>query len=135
MAASVVMTGCRKDDDGYDGGINDNYVGTWVADMYYENGNNKLLYPMGDLYDLPTITVNLKRNGECSGNGIVLNGKGTFAVKTGNKWDDGYWAIFTFMQNGEVVSTATLTSFTNDHKEGYVKLSGYDGKTFIFKRQ
>ena len=132
MAASVGLTSCQKDDVG---DMNSNYVGTWVCDQYYVGNIDNTLYPMGDLYDLPATTVALNGNGSCSGVGIVIDGKGEFTVKGGNWRDDGYWAIFTFTQNGKVVGKATLTSYTNDHKKGYVKIEGYEGKTFVFKRQ
>ena len=135
MTASVGITSCNNDEGGSPGGIKDEYVGTWVCNDYYVGDRDNLLYPMGDLYDLPTTTVILNSNGKCSGSGIVIDGQGTFSVKSGNVYDDGYWAIFTFKQNGQVVCTATLKTFTNDHKKAWVRLSSYEGKTFIFKKR
>lgn len=132
MAASVGLTSCSKDDAG---DMDSEFEGTWKAENYYEGSRDNLLYPMGDLYDLPATTVALNNDGTCSGRGLVINGNGTFTVKKYDWKEVGYWATFTFMQEGKVVCTATLTSYTNDHKKGYVKLSGYDGKTFVFLKQ
>lgn len=132
LAASVGLTSCEKDDVG---DMNSNYVGTWVCEQYYVGDIYNTLYPISNLHDLPATTVALNGNGSCSGVGIVINGKGKFAVKGGNRYQDGYWAIFTFTQDGKVVGKATLTSFTNDYKSGYVKIDGYEDKTFIFNKQ
>ena len=115
MAASVGLTSCSKDDDGgVAGAMTGDIVGTWVCDE---------------------AIVTLNADGTCSGSGVVINGNGNFSVKTGNFLKDDYHAVFTFMQNGKTVRTATLVSYTNDHKRGWVKLSGYEGETFIFDKQ
>lgn len=134
MAAVAVtgmgLAGCQNDAAEE---IDSDFVGTWKCDRYYVGDEYNVLYPMRN--DLPETTVVLNADGTCSGQGVVINGNGSFTIKTYNKNNTGYWAVFTFVQNGETVCTATLVSFTNDHKEGYLKLSGYDNKTFIFKRQ
>ena len=66
---------------------------------------------------------------------MLINGDGDFTVKTGNKWNDGYWAIIQFSQGGKKISTATLESYDNDRLTGYVDIEGYADKRFVFKKQ
>lgn len=135
IAASVGLTSCSKEDGDVPGGVNSNFVGTWVCDHYYVGTRDNLLYPMGDLYDLPLTTVVLNSNGTCSGSGIVINGNGSYTVQMKDYKKDDNYSVLTFTQNGKVVCTATLKTYTNDHKKGWVRLSGYDDKTFIFLKQ
>lgn len=133
MVASVGLTSCS--DEGIAGEMTEYIVGTWKCNQYYlgDNYREKIYIRNGDGC-VPT-TVTLNANGKCSGNGMIINGQGTFTVKTGNRWNDGYYAILTFMQEGNVTSTVTVKSYTNDHLTGEAQLSGYDGKTFIFTKQ
>ena len=135
MVASVGLTSCSKDDDGVAGAMTGDIVGMWKCDYYYIGGNSGNQYPMGDNYDLPVTTVTLRADGTCEGSGLIVNGKGNYTVVTANGWKDGYWAIFTFTQNGKTVCTATLESYNNDHMTGYVTLSGHGDKWFVFKKQ
>lgn len=135
MAASVGLTSCSKDDDGVAGAMTGDIVGTWRCESYQDGSNDNYLYPMGDDYDLPVTTITLRSDGTCEGSGVIINGKGNYTVVTANGWEDGYWAIFTFTQNGKTVCTATLESYTNDHRTGYVTLSGHGNKWFVFKKQ
>ena len=134
MAASVGLTSCSKDDDGVAGAMTGDIVGTWRCEHYQDGSNYNYQYPMGDDYDLPVTTVTLRADGTCEGSGAIINGKGNFTVKTGSKWEDGYWAIFTITQNSKTVCTATLESFDNDHRTGYVTVSGHGNKWFVFKK-
>ena len=130
MAASVGLTSCSKDDDGgVAGAMTGDIVGTWKCEYYQDGSNYGHFTATSEL-----TTVTLRADGTCDGSGMIINGKGNYTVKTGNKWEDGYWAIFTFTQNGKTVSTATLESFDNDHRTGYVSLSGYGDKWFVFKK-
>lgn len=136
MAASVGLTSCSKDDDGgVAGAMTGDIVGTWCSEYYQDGCNYDYQYPMGDNYDLPVTTVTLRADGTCEGSGLIVNGKGNYTVVTGNGWEDGYWAIFTFTQNGKTVCTATLESYANDRRTGYVTLSGNGDKWFVFKKQ
>lgn len=135
MTASVGLTSCSKDDDGgIAGAMTSDIVGTWKCEYYCIDGSSGNQYPMGDNYDLPVTTVTLRADGTCEGSGVIINGKGNFTVKTGKWWEDGYSAIFTFTQNGKTVCTATLESYTNDHRTGYVTVSGNGDKWFVFKK-
>jgi hypothetical protein len=136
MAASVGLTSCSKDDDGgVAGAMTGNIVGTWNCEYYCIDGSSGNQYPMGDDYDLPFTTVTLRADGTCEGSGVIINGKGNYTVVTANGWEDGYWAIFTFTQNGKTVCTATLESYNNDRMTGYVTASGHGDKWFVFKKQ
>lgn len=135
MMASVGLTSCSKDDDGVAGAMTGDIVGTWNCDYYSIDGSSGTRYPMGDDYDLPMTTITLRADGTCEGSGVIINGKGNYTVVTGNGWKDGYWAIFTFTQNGKTVCTATLESYTNDHRTGYVTVSGHGNEWFVFKKQ
>lgn len=135
MAANVGLTSCSKDDDGVAGAMTGDIVGTWNCDYYSIDGSSGTRYPMGDDYDLPMTTVTLRSDGTCEGSGVIINGKGNYTVVTANGWEDGYWAIFTFTQNGKTVCTATLESYTNDRMTGYVTVSGHGNKWFVFKKQ
>ena len=135
MAASVGLTSCSKDDDGVAGAMTGEIVGTWKCEYYCIDGSSGSQYPMGDDYDLPVTTITLRSDGTCEGSGLIVNGKGNYTVKTGKWWEDGYSAIFTFTQNGKTVCTVTLESYNNDHRTGYVTLSGHGNKLFVFKKQ
>ena len=135
MAASVGLTSCSKDDDGVAGAMTGDIVGTWKCEYYCIDGSSGSQYPMGDDYDLPVTTITLRSDGTCEGSGLIVNGKGNYTVKTGKWWEDGYSAIFTFTQNGKTVCTVTLESFNNDHRTGYVTVSGHGDKWFVFKKQ
>ena len=135
MAANVGLTSCSKDDDGVAGAMTGDIVGTWNCDYYSIDGSSGSQYPMGDDYDLPVTTITLRSDGTCEGSGLIVNGKGNYTVKTGKWWEDGYSAIFTFTQNGKTVCTVTLESYNNDHRTGYVTLSGHGNKLFVFKKQ
>ena len=132
MAASVGLSGCSKSDS--DNVIPGEYVGTWTCDEYCPSDNMNLEVAMYDEDGWPPTTVTINGDGSCSGSGLVINGNGTCSIKTGNKWEDGYWAIITFYQNGKMVSTATVKTYTNDHRTGYVALQGYTDKLFIFTK-
>lgn len=135
MAASVGLSGCSKSDDGGSGGsVPSEYVGTWKCDEYCPSDNMNLEVAMYEEDGWPPTTVTINGDGTCSGSGMVINGNGTCSIKTGNKWEDGYWAIITFYQNGKMVSTATVETYTNDHRTGYVALQGYPDKLFIFTK-
>ena len=135
MAANVGLTSCSKDDDGVAGAMTGEIVGTWKCEYYCIDGSSGSQYPMGDDYDLPVTTITLRSDGTCEGSGLIVNGKGNYTVKTGKWWEDGYSAIFTFTQNGKTVCTVTLESYNNDHRTGYVTLSGHGNKLFVFKKQ
>ena len=132
MAASVGLGGCSKSDS--DNVIPGGYVGTWTCDEYCPSDNMNLEVAMYEEDGWPPTTVTINGDGSCSGSGLVINGNGTCSIKTGNKWEDGYWAIITFYQNGKMVSTATVKTYTNDHRTGYVALQGYPDKLFIFTK-
>lgn len=132
MAASVGLTSCSKSDS--DNVIPGGYVGTWTCDEYCPSDNMNLEVAMYDEDGWPPTTITINGDGSCSGSGLVINGNGTCSIKTGNKWEDGYWAIITFYQNGKMVSTATVKTYTNDHRTGYVALQGYTDKWFIFTK-
>lgn len=135
MTMIVGLTSCSKDDDGVAGEMTSDIVGTWMCNQYYLENNYRAKIAMYDGDGCLPTTVTLNANGKCSGSGMVINGQGTFTVKTGNGWYDGYWAIFNFIQDDKVVSTDTLKSFTNDLLTGEVRIHGYTGKTFIFTKQ
>ena len=130
-AVAIVMISCSKDDD--DSNIPDYVVGTWVMDGYYKGDDTHTHWFTYEEDGIQETTITLKKNGKCSGKGMLINGD--YIVKTGNKWNDGYWAIFQFVQNGSKMTTATLTSFDNDRLTGYVEIDGYDQKLFIFRKQ
>ena len=130
---AIVMISCSKDDD--DSNIPDYVVGTWVMDGYYKGDDTHTHWFTYEEDGIQETTITLKKNGKCSGKGMLINGEGDYIVKTGNKWNDGYWAIFQFVQNGSKMTTATLTSFDNDRLTGYVEIDGYDQKLFIFRKQ
>ena len=132
-AVAIVMISCSKDDD--DSNIPDYVVGTWVMDGYYKGDDTHTQWFTYEEDGIQETTITLKKNGKCSGKGMLINGEGDYIVKTGNKWNDGYWAIFQFVQNGSKMTTATLTSFDNDRLTGYVEIDGYDQKLFIFRKQ
>ena len=132
-AVAIVMISCSKDDD--DSNIPDYVVGTWVMDGYYKGDDTHTHWFAYEEDGIQETTITLKKNGKCSGKGMLINGEGDYIVKTGNKWNDGYWAIFQFVQNGSKMTTATLTSFDNDRLTGYVEIDGYDQKLFIFRKQ
>ena len=132
-AVAIVMISCSKDDD--DSNIPDYVVGTWVMDGYYKGDDTHTCWFAYEEDGIQETTITLKKNGKCSGKGMIINGEGDYIVKTGNKWNDGYWAIFQFVQNGSKMTTATLTSFDNDRLTGYVEIDGYDQKLFIFRKQ
>lgn len=132
-AVAIVMISCSKDDD--DSNIPDYVVGTWVMDGYYKGDDTHTHWFTYEEDGIQETTITLKKNGKCSGKGMLINGEGDYIVKTGNKWNDGYWAIFQFVQNGSKMTTATLTSFDNDRLTGYVEIDGYDQKLFIFRKQ
>ena len=132
-AVAIVMISCSKDDD--DSNIPDYVVGTWVMDGYYKGDYTHTHWFTYEEDGIQETTITLKKNGKCSGKGMLINGEGDYIVKTGNKWNDGYWAIFQFVQNGSKMTTATLTSFDNDRLTGYVEIDGYDQKLFIFRKQ
>ena len=132
-AVAIVMISCSKDDD--DSNIPDYVVGTWVMDGYYKGDDTHTHWFTYEEDGIQETTITLKKNGKCSGKGMLINGEGDYIVKTGNKWNDGYWAIFQFVQNGSKMSTVTLTSFDNDRLTGYVEIDGYDQKLFIFRKQ
>lgn len=132
-AVAIVMISCSKDDD--DSNIPDYVVGTWVMDGYYKGDDIHTHWFTYEEDGIQETTITLKKNGKCSGKGMLINGEGDYIVKTGNKWNDGYWAIFQFVQNGSKMTTATLTSFDNDRLTGYVEIDGYDQKLFIFRKQ
>ena len=132
-AVAIVMISCSKDDD--DSNIPDYVVGTWVMDGYYKGDDTHTHWFTYEEDGIQETTITLKKNGKCSGKGMLINGEGDYIVKTGNKWNDGYWAIFQFVQNGSKMTTATLTSFDNDRLTGYVEIHGYDQKLFIFRKQ
>ena len=132
-AVALIMISCSKDDD--DNGIPDYVVGTWTMDGYYKGDDTHTIWYTFDEDGIQETTVTLQRNGMCSGTGILFNGDAEFTVKTGNKWNDGYWAIINFYKAGKIVSTATLTSYDNDRLTGYVKIDGYDQKLFIFRKK
>ena len=132
-AVAIVMISCSKDDD--DSNIPDYVVGTWVMDGYYKGDDTHTCWFAYEEDGIQETTITLKKNGKCSGKGMLINGEGDYIVKTGNKWNDGYWAIFQFVQNGSKMTTATLTSFDNDRLTGYVEIDGYDQKLFIFRKQ
>ena len=132
-AVAIVMISCSKDDD--DSNIPDYVVGTWVMDGYYKGDDTHTHWFTYEEDGIQETTITLKKNGKCSGKGMIINGEGDYIVKTGNKWNDGYWAIFQFVQNGSKMSTVTLTSFDNDRLTGYVEIDGYDQKLFIFRKQ
>lgn len=132
-AVAIVMISCSKDDD--DSNIPDYVVGTWVMDGYYKGDDTHTCWFAYEEDGIQETTITLKKNGKCSGKGMIINGEGDYIVKTGNKWNDGYWAIFQFVQNGSKMSTVTLTSFDNDRLTGYVEIDGYDQKLFIFRKQ
>ena len=132
-AVAIVMISCSKDDD--DSNIPDYVVGTWVMDGYYKGDDTHTHWFTYEEDGIQETTISLKKNGKCSGKGMLINGEGDYIVKTGNKWNDGYWAIFQFVQNGSKMTTATLTSFDNDRLTGYVEIDGYDQKLFIFRKQ
>ena len=132
-AVAIVMISCSKDDD--DSNIPDYVVGTWVMDGYYKGDDTHTHWFTYEEDGIQETTITLKKNGKCSGKGMLINGEGDYIVKTGNKWNDGYWAIFQFVQNGSKRTTATLTSFDNDRLTGYVEIDGYDQKLFIFRKQ
>lgn len=132
-AVAIVMISCSKDDD--DSNIPDDVVGTWVMDGYYKGDDTHTHWFTYEEDGIQETTITLKKNGKCSGKGMIINGEGDYIVKTGNKWNDGYWAIFQFVQNGSKMSTVTLTSFDNDRLTGYVEIDGYDQKLFIFRKQ
>ena len=133
-AVAIVMISCSKDDDD-DSNIPDYVVGTWVMDGYYKGDDTHTHWFTYEEDGIQETTITLKKNGKCSGKGMIINGEGDYIVKTGNKWNDGYWAIFQFVQNGSKMTTATLTSFDNDRLTGYVEIDGYDQKLFIFRKQ
>ena len=133
-AVAIVMISCSKDDDD-DSNIPDDVVGTWVMDGYYKGDDTHTCWFAYEEDGIQETTITLKKNGKCSGKGMLINGEGDYIVKTGNKWNDGYWAIFQFVQNGSKMSTVTLTSFDNDRLTGYVEIDGYDQKLFIFRKQ
>ena len=133
-AVAIVMISCSKDDDD-DSNIPDDVVGTWVMDGYYKGDDTHTHWFTYEEDGIQETTITLKKNGKCSGKGMLINGEGDYIVKTGNKWNDGYWAIFQFVQNGSKMTTATLTSFDNDRLTGYVEIDGYDQKLFIFRKQ
>ena len=133
-AVAIVMISCSKDDDD-DSNIPDDVVGTWVMDGYYKGDDTHTCWFAYEEDGIQETTITLKKNGKCSGKGMIINGEGDYIVKTGNKWNDGYWAIFQFVQNGSKMSTVTLTSFDNDRLTGYVEIDGYDQKLFIFRKQ
>ena len=132
-AVAIVMISCSKDDD--DSNIPDYVVVTWVMDGYYKGDDTHTHWFTYEEDGIQETTITLKKNGKCSGKGMLINGEGDYIVKTGNKWNDGYWAIFQFVQNGSKMTTATLTSFDNDRLTGYVEIDGYDQKLFIFRKQ
>ena len=132
-AVAIVMISCSKDDD--DSNIPDYVVGTWVMDGYYKGDDIHTHWFTYEEDGIQETTITLKKNGKCSGKGMLINGEGDYIVKTANKWNDGYWAIFQFVQNGSKMTTATLTSFDNDRLTGYVEIDGYDQKLFIFRKQ
>ena len=115
-AVAIVMISCSKDDD--DSNIPDYVVGTWVMDGYYKGDDTHTHWFTYEEDGIQETTITLKKNGKCSGKGMLINGEGDYIVKTGNKWNDGYWAIFQFVQNGSKMTTATLTSFDNDRLSG-----------------
>jgi hypothetical protein len=131
VAASVNMTSCSKSDDDIIPGY---YVGTWTCELYCPANETNMPIVMYAEDGYPPTTVTINGDGTCSGSGMVINGSGTCSVKTGNGWNDGYWAIITFYQNGKTVNTATVKSYKNDHMTGYVLLQGYSDKWFIFKK-
>lgn len=136
MATNAGLTSCSKDDDG--GAADEttsDFVGTWMCNKYFENGKSSTKYMMYAEDGYPPTKVTLEADGTCSGSGLVINGSGSYTVKTGNGYTDGYWAIFTFTQNGKVVSTDTLKTYTNDRLTGEVRIQGHAGKTFIFTKQ
>lgn len=131
VAASVSMTSCSKD---YGGIIPSEYVGTWTCNQYFLDNNHSEKIAMYAEDGYPPTTVTLNGDGTCSGSGMVINGSGTCTIKKGNGWNDGYWAIITFYQNGKAVNTATVKSYTNDRRSGDVLLQGHQDKLFIFKK-
>ena len=132
-AVAIVMISCSKNDD--DSNIPDYVVGTWAMDGYYKGDDTHTRWFTYEEDGIQETTITLKKNGKCSGKGMLINGEGDYIVKTGNKWNDGYWAIFQFVQNGSKMSTVTLTSYDNDYLTGYVEIDGYDQKLFIFRKQ
>jgi len=132
MAMALVVTSCSKDDD--DEIIPGEFTGKWTCNEYYFTHDSHTVFAMYAEDGYPPTTVTINGDGTCSGSGMVINGSGTCSVKTGNGWNDGYWAIITFYQNGKVVNTATVKSYTNDRRSGDVLLQGHTDKLFIFKK-
>lgn len=134
---TLVFNSCSKDDDNGNSSSNvpDYLVGTWVMDGYYKGDDTHSVWYTYEEDGVTETTVSIKSNGKCNGKGLLINGDGEINVTTGNKWDDGYWAIIRFYKSGQITGTATLTSYNNDRLTGYVKIDGYPQKTFIFKKQ
>ena len=133
MTMALVVTSCNKNEDD-DISSTSEYVGEWVCYSYCQPDDTSVLTPMNAEDGFPFTKVTLNADGTCSGSGMVINGGGTWTIKPGNGWEDGYWAIITFYQNGRTVNTATVVSYKNDHRTGYVRLQGYPDKWFVFKK-
>lgn len=99
---TLVMNSCSKDDD--DSNVPDYIVGTWVMDGYYKGDDTHTVWFTYDEDGVTETTVTIKSNGKCSGKGMLINGDGDINVTTGNKWDEGYWAIIRFYNNGRKIT-------------------------------